>query len=72
MRRFGCPSCGGISTQDEWDNSTTPLCTNRVERRRYETIGSKKGGHRWYKCPKCGEANYNHNIKEVSNGCVVD
>jgi uncharacterized C2H2 Zn-finger protein len=71
-RYFRCPSCGEVSTQNAWDRNTEPLCTNRMERRKYMSIGSNKGGRRWYKCPKCDKANYNHNIHEVSKDAYED
>jgi predicted RNA-binding Zn-ribbon protein involved in translation (DUF1610 family) len=65
QRKFKCPSCGETSTELEWDTNTEGLCVNRHERRSYVGIGKHGRGRKWYKCPKCGKANYNTNIKEV-------
>lgn len=64
-RRFQCPSCGEVSTQNEWDTKTTGICVNRDERRKYVSIGIKGKGRKWYKCPRCDKANYNTTITEM-------
>jgi predicted RNA-binding Zn-ribbon protein involved in translation (DUF1610 family) len=66
-RYFKCPACGEISTQNEWDNVTKELCVNRDERRKYVSIGINGRGRKWYKCPKCGKAEYNTVITEIKD-----